>query len=600
MTTLAARLRREPREEPGRLERSALAGVLAREIINFSSYWRSTTFSSTVEPTIYLLAFGFGFGSIVSTVAGYDYVQFVGTGTVATAVLFSSIFPGDVRDVRQVPVPAHLRRDPRGAGRHRGARHRRGAVAGDARVGLRLRAAARRDVLRARPELGDADGPDHQLRRGLRVRIGWDSDRRAPQGHRELQLRDERGDHAAVPVRGNLLPDQPASGMGPGAGPVQPALPRASSSCVHAVFGWGDPLSVLWNWAFIVGFGAADVAHGDSFRWSASSSTEARRAACFRLGPLLPIPSKPWRSSSTSSRPCSCWSSSRRSRNGTSSSPAAVRPRSGIRTSRRPAADRPRAPSQGDQRGRRPARVDRRDLARRARSRATPSRSAPQRRARRARRRGAGPTRPSSAPAPPRPTAPPTTRSARASPTTRSSTATRAASPTPNGASAPSAASTSPATATTCSSGRACASSRACARCPPGRSSSSTSRTPDPGAERVQRFMTAAQHAMAEGDYALAAKRLVYARDAEPRNVAVLRLMTLAFWQGGDLDGGGPRGPRLGARRRRPPGAASLRRADLRGHGRDRPRRGGRRARRACGRRRTRTPGSASAACACG
>jgi len=85
---------RKGREEPGRLERSALAGVLAREIINFSSYWRSTTFSSTVEPTIYLLAFGFGFGSIVSTVAGYDYVQFVGTGTVATAVLFSSIFPG--------------------------------------------------------------------------------------------------------------------------------------------------------------------------------------------------------------------------------------------------------------------------------------------------------------------------------------------------------------------------------------------------------------------------------------------------------------------------------------------------------------------------
>ena len=48
------------------------------------------TFSSTVEPTIYLLAFGFGFGSLVSTVAGYDYVEFVGTGTVATAVLFSS------------------------------------------------------------------------------------------------------------------------------------------------------------------------------------------------------------------------------------------------------------------------------------------------------------------------------------------------------------------------------------------------------------------------------------------------------------------------------------------------------------------------------
>ena len=77
----------------GRLERPAITGVLVREIVNFSSYWRAATFSSTVEPTIYLLAFGFGFGSLVSTVAGYPYVEFVGTGTVATAVLFSSAFP---------------------------------------------------------------------------------------------------------------------------------------------------------------------------------------------------------------------------------------------------------------------------------------------------------------------------------------------------------------------------------------------------------------------------------------------------------------------------------------------------------------------------
>ena len=57
---------------------------------------------------------------------------------------------------------------------------------------------------------------------------------------------------------------------------------------------------------------------------------------------------------------------------------------------------------------------------------------------------------------------------------------------------------------------------------------------PDPGADRVQRFMTAAQHALAEGDFKLAAKRLVFARDAEPSNTQVLRLMTLAFWQAGD------------------------------------------------------------------
>jgi tetratricopeptide (TPR) repeat protein len=59
---------------------------------------------------------------------------------------------------------------------------------------------------------------------------------------------------------------------------------------------------------------------------------------------------------------------------------------------------------------------------------------------------------------------------------------------------------------------------------------------PDPAEERVERFMIAAQRAMAEGEHELAAQRLIYARDAEPENVAVLRLMTLAFWQAGNLD----------------------------------------------------------------
>ena len=58
---------------------------------------------------------------------------------------------------------------------------------------------------------------------------------------------------------------------------------------------------------------------------------------------------------------------------------------------------------------------------------------------------------------------------------------------------------------------------------------------PDPAADRVERFMTAAQHALAEGDAGLAAQRLVYARDAQPDNPAVLRLLTAAFWQAGNL-----------------------------------------------------------------
>jgi tetratricopeptide (TPR) repeat protein len=58
---------------------------------------------------------------------------------------------------------------------------------------------------------------------------------------------------------------------------------------------------------------------------------------------------------------------------------------------------------------------------------------------------------------------------------------------------------------------------------------------PDAAADRVERFMTAAQHALAEGDAGLAAQRLIYARDADPTNPVVLRLLTAAFWQAGNL-----------------------------------------------------------------
>jgi tetratricopeptide (TPR) repeat protein len=58
---------------------------------------------------------------------------------------------------------------------------------------------------------------------------------------------------------------------------------------------------------------------------------------------------------------------------------------------------------------------------------------------------------------------------------------------------------------------------------------------PDAAADRVERFMTAAQHALAEGNAKLAAQRLVYARDADPTNPMVLRLLTAAFWQSGNL-----------------------------------------------------------------
>src|SRR5690606_9610848 len=77
-----------------RIEPAAVAGVMSREVANFRTFWKATTFSSTLEPIVYLLAFGLGLGAtIVDDIDGLRYVEFVGTGMVATAVIFSSAMP---------------------------------------------------------------------------------------------------------------------------------------------------------------------------------------------------------------------------------------------------------------------------------------------------------------------------------------------------------------------------------------------------------------------------------------------------------------------------------------------------------------------------
>jgi lipooligosaccharide transport system permease protein len=77
-----------------RLEPAAIGGIMSREVANFRTFWKSTTFSSVLEPVIYLLAFGLGLGAtLVDRVDGLEYVEFVGTGMVATAVIFSSALP---------------------------------------------------------------------------------------------------------------------------------------------------------------------------------------------------------------------------------------------------------------------------------------------------------------------------------------------------------------------------------------------------------------------------------------------------------------------------------------------------------------------------
>ena len=94
MTGPATRSAREGVRRVRRLEPAALAGVMSRDVALFGRYWRATTFSSIVQPTIYLLAFAAGIGALVPHVGHVSYVDYVARGVVATAVLFSSAFPG--------------------------------------------------------------------------------------------------------------------------------------------------------------------------------------------------------------------------------------------------------------------------------------------------------------------------------------------------------------------------------------------------------------------------------------------------------------------------------------------------------------------------
>ena len=92
MSAVAAETGGRLRRRLRRLEPAAITGVMSRDVTNFLTYWKATTFSSVLDPTIYLLAFGLGLGTIIAAVEGMEYVQYVGPGMVATAILFSSAF----------------------------------------------------------------------------------------------------------------------------------------------------------------------------------------------------------------------------------------------------------------------------------------------------------------------------------------------------------------------------------------------------------------------------------------------------------------------------------------------------------------------------
>ena len=199
--------------------------MLVREVINFSSYWRSATFSSTVEPTIYLLAFGFGFGSLVSTVGGYDYVEFVGTGTVATAVLFSSAFPAmfgtfvkyQFQRTYDAILAAPVDTEELVTAEALWIAARAGAYGCAPLLVAMLFGLEPSWGMLLVPFIGALTGFGWACF-GVVVAARHELDR-------QLLLRHERRAHAAVPGRRHVLPDRRPARVGAGARAVQPALP---------------------------------------------------------------------------------------------------------------------------------------------------------------------------------------------------------------------------------------------------------------------------------------------------------------------------------------------------------------------------------------
>ena len=55
---------------------------------------RSRIIGSIAQPLLFLLAFGFGFGSIYQRAGGGNYIQFLAPGIIAMGILFTAVFSG--------------------------------------------------------------------------------------------------------------------------------------------------------------------------------------------------------------------------------------------------------------------------------------------------------------------------------------------------------------------------------------------------------------------------------------------------------------------------------------------------------------------------
>ena len=197
---------------------------MSRDVTIFGRYWKATTFSSIVQPTIYLLAFGLGLGTLVHNLGGITYVQYVATGVVATAVLFSSAFPGmfntfvrwQFQRTYDAMLAAPLDVEELITAEVLWISIRAG-VYGVAPLLVAL-------AFGLTPEPGMLLVPFIALPDGVRLRGVRRCDRRRREDDRQLQLRDQRRAHAAVPAGWHVLPDHQIPARRAHRRPVQPAV----------------------------------------------------------------------------------------------------------------------------------------------------------------------------------------------------------------------------------------------------------------------------------------------------------------------------------------------------------------------------------------
>ncbi len=94
MTTVRPVAPTEAVDDDVKFRADAVAALFVREWRVFRRVWRSLVFGSVVEPVVYLLAFGYGFGALIADVNGLPYLDFMATGAAGIGVLFTGFFPG--------------------------------------------------------------------------------------------------------------------------------------------------------------------------------------------------------------------------------------------------------------------------------------------------------------------------------------------------------------------------------------------------------------------------------------------------------------------------------------------------------------------------